>query len=229
MPQMPPSQRVSFDRGFQTLFEDGVHLLLASEREKDNDTANSLARGSIACTMMLTEVAANICIESLTLEPSVFKEIDKLAPLAKFDFFLRTNFRGKKIPSGVLPVQKAQELKRLRDAFVHPKKQPVVWTALGDNTERGVSERTQFLDMSKNPNMWSASDAESAMRGAHEFLAFIFRDLCRFTKVRTTLLLFSDDPDLSSISGVHYYYHWHFRYALRRWKVDVSYLKMGTL
>jgi hypothetical protein len=93
---MPPVQRVSFDRGFQTLFEDGVHLLLASEREKDNDTANSLARGSIACTMMLTEVAANICIESLDLEPSVFKEIDKLAPIAKFDFFLRTNFRGKK-------------------------------------------------------------------------------------------------------------------------------------
>ena len=57
MPQMPPSQRISFDRGFQTLFEDGVHLLLASEREKDNDTANSLARGSIACTMMLLRVA----------------------------------------------------------------------------------------------------------------------------------------------------------------------------
>ena len=170
---MQPSQRVSFDRGFQTLFEDGVHLLLSSESEKDNDTANSLARGSIACTMMLPEVGANICIESLNLESSVFKEIDKLAPLAKFDFFLRTNFRGKKLPTGVLPLQKAQELKRLRDAFVHPKKQPVLWTDVGDNTEHGVSERTQFLDMSKNPSMWCSSDAESAMRGTHEFLGYI--------------------------------------------------------
>lgn len=226
---MPPSQRVSFDRGFKTLFEDGVHLLLASEREKDNDTANSLARGSIACTMMLPEVAANICIESLNLEPSVFKEIDKLAPLAKFDFFLRTNFRGKKLPTGVLPLQKAQELKRLRDAFVHPKKQPVLWTASGDNTEHGVSERTQFLDMSKNPSMWSSSDAESAMCGAHEFLSYIFRDLCKYTKIRTTLLLFSDDPDPSAKSGGTYYYHWKFRHALRRWKVDTSYFRMGTL
>lgn len=225
---MPPPQRVSYDRGFQTLFEDGVHLLLSSERENDNDTANSLARGSIACTMMLPEVAANICIESLDLEPSVFKEIDKLAPLAKFDFFLRTNFRDKKLPSGVLPVQKAQELKRLRDAFVHPKKQRVVWTEVED-TEHGVSERTQFLDMSKNPNMWSGSDAESAMRGAHEFLAFIFRDLCRYTKIRTTLLLFSDDPDLFSKNGGPYYYRWPFRRALRRWQVDISYFKIGAL
>lgn len=178
---------------------------------------------------MLIEVAANICIESLNLEPSVFKEIDKLAPIAKFDFFLRTNFRNKKIPSGIGPVQKAQELKRLRDAFVHPKKQPVLWTRLGDNSERGVSERTQFLDMSKNPNMWGSSDAESAMRGAHEFLAFIFRDLCKYTKIRTTLLLFSDEPNLSAQNGGTYYYHWHFRYALRRWQVDVSYFKMGTL
>ena len=119
---MPSSQRLSFDRGFRTLFEDGVHLLLASESATDNDTCNSLARGSIACTMMFPEVAANICIESLQLEAGVFKEIDKLAPLAKFDFFLRTSFRDRKLSSGVLSVQKAQELKRLRDAFVHPKK-----------------------------------------------------------------------------------------------------------
>lgn len=226
---MPPSQRVSYDRGFQTLFEDGVHLLLASEREQHNDTASSLARGSIACTMMLPEVAANICIESLDLEASVFKDIDKLAPLAKFDFFLRTNFRHKRLPAGVLPVQKAQELKRLRDAFVHPKKQPVVWTAAEDETEYGVSERTQFLDMSKNPSMWDSLDAESAMRGAHEFLGFVFRDLCRYTKIRTTTLLFSDDPDLSSDnSGVHYY-RWPFRNALRRWNVDISYFRIGAL
>lgn len=226
---MQSPQRVSYDRGFRTLFEDGVYLLLASERERDNDTANSLARGSLACTMMLPEVAANICIESLQLEPSVFKDIDKLSPLAKCDFFLRTRFRGKKVPNGALAVQKVHELKRLRDAFVHPKKQAVVWTQVGDGTEGGVSERTQYLKMSKNPNMWCALDAELAMRGAHEFLAFYFRELCGFTRTRTTTLLFSDEPDLASSEGGVYYYRWHFRDALKRWEIDTSYFRMGAL
>jgi len=226
---MPDSQRISYDRGFRTLFEDGVYLLLASEAAQDNDTANSLARGSIACTMLLPEVAANICIESLSLEPNVFKDIDKLSPLAKFDFFLRTNFRQKKLTAGVLPVQKAQELKRLRDAFVHPKKQAVIWTDVGDDSERGVSERTQFLNMSKNPSMWDALDAERAMCGAHEFLAFFFRELCGYTRARTTSLLFSDDPDLASSEGGVYYYHSTFRNALIRWKVNTSYFRIGAL
>ena len=80
---MSDTQSFTYDRGFRTLFEDSVHLLLASQAEADHDTANSLARGSIACTMMLPEVSANICIESLQLERSVFKEID----MSFFDIF----------------------------------------------------------------------------------------------------------------------------------------------
>lgn len=220
---------LTFDRGFRTLFEDGVHLLIASEKEQDNDTANSLARGSIACTMMLPEVSANICIESLNLESSVFKEIDKLAPLAKCDFFLRTTFRNRKLEGGVKPVQMAQELKRLRDAYVHPKKQAVTWKDIGDETSEGTSERTQFLDMSKNPSMWDAIDAKRAMQGAHGFLSYFFRDLCRFSRTRVTTLLFSDDPDLASSDGGAYYYHRQFHQALRKWKIDTSYFRIGSL
>lgn len=104
-----------------------------------------------------------------------------------------------------------------------------MWTTVEDDTEHGVSERTQFLDMSKNPSMWGSADAESALRGAHEFPGFIFRDLCRYPKMRTTMRLFSDDPDLSLKSGGPYYYRWPFRNALRRWNIDVSYFKIGAL
>lgn len=226
---MQPSEHISYDRGFRTLFEDGVHLLMACEREQDNDMSNSLARGSIACTMMLPEVAANICIESLGLEPSVFRDIDKLSPLAKFDFYLRTNFRAKKLPAGVLPAQKAQELKRLRDAFVHPKKHPVVWVETEVDTVHGSSKRTQFMDMSENPSMWYSFDAEQAMRGAHDFLAFFFLDLCGFTKKKTTALLFSDEPEINSGSGDVYYYGYAFQNALQEWGINTSYFRMGTL
>lgn len=220
---------LTFDRGFKTLFEDGVHLLMASERESNHEAADSLARGSIACTMMLPEVCANICIESLKLETSVFKEIDKLAPLAKCDFFLRTNFRNRKLESGQVAVQKAQELKRLRDAYVHPKKQAVAWVDTGDDTSEGTSERTQFLDMSKNPSMWNVLDAQRAMRGAHEYLGFFFSDLCKYSKARVTRMLFSDDPDLSQSTGGAYLYRMPFRSALVRWQVDTSYFHIGSL
>jgi len=222
-------QQITFDRGFRTLFEDGVYLLMASEIESDNDTSNSLARGSIACTMMLPEVCANICIESLELERSVFSEIDKLAPIAKFDFYLRTSFRNKKIPSGVKAIQKVQELKRLRDTYVHPKKQAVFWTEAGNGDSHGTSERTQFLDMSKNPSMWNGIDAENAMRGAHEFLRFFFHDLCNYPKNKVTNLLFSEEPELLKNDPSVYYYKNKFHNALKKWKVDISYFRIGLL
>ena len=89
---------LTYDRPFRTLFEDGVHLLLAAEAvgENDQEHAASIARGSIACTMMLPEVAANICIESLGLEKMIFNDIDRLAPLAKFDYYLTLRRGGVK-------------------------------------------------------------------------------------------------------------------------------------
>ena len=206
-----------------------MYLLSASERETDNDTSNSLARGSIACTMMLPEVSANICIESLDLERSVFSEIDKLAPVAKFDFYLRTTFKNKRIPSGALPVQKLEELKRLRDTFVHPKRQAVTWVDQGNGESVGTSEHTQFLDMSKNPSMWHSTDAEHAMRGVHEFLQFFFKELCGYSKKRVTALLFSDEPELSPSDFGPYYYQRSFHHALAKWKVDISYLRIGVI
>lgn len=38
---MPDDFRpLTYDRGFKTLFEDSVYLLLASEKETDNDMSN---------------------------------------------------------------------------------------------------------------------------------------------------------------------------------------------
>jgi len=220
---------ITYDRAFRTLFEDGVHLLLASQAATDHDEAASFARGSIACTMMLPEVSANVCIESLELENSVFNEIDKLAPLAKFDYFLRTTFRNRRIVNGTSQVQKLQELKRLRDAFVHPKRQIVQWEPGENGNFIGRSGRTQFLNMSKNPAMWDEQDAIKAMLGAHDFLRYFFTDLCRYSKKKVTDLLFSDESFVGSGGGGVYYYRPHFHGALRRWQVDVSYFRIGVL
>lgn len=220
---------LTYDRPFRTLFEDGVMLLIASERSVDNDESNSLARGSIACTMMLPEVAANICIESLHLDSLVFNEIDKLSPLAKFDYFLKCRYRNRKVPSGILPVQKLQELKRLRDSFVHPKRFQVQWTPANDGSYRGESKKTQFLNMSTNPTMWYREDAVQAIRGVHDFLAFFFGELCKMPKRKTTDLLFSDEVLLGEEGAGVFYYDRSFRTALKQWNINTTYFRIGVL
>ncbi len=222
---------LTYDRPFRALFEDGVTLLLASERSVESDESSSLARGSIACTMLLPEVAANICIESLHLESWLFGEIDRLSPLAKFDYYLKCRYRGRQIPSGVLPVQKLQELKRLRDAFVHPKRFPVHWkpSAENDGTYHGESKKTQFIGMSSNPTMWFDDDAVRAMKAVHEFLGFFFAGLCKMRKGAVTDLLFSDEVTLGETGAGVYYYRRPFHSALKRWKVETGYFRMGTL
>ncbi len=219
----------TYDRGFQTLFEDSIYLLMTCSKESDSDLSRALARGSIVCSMMLPEVSANICIESLGLESSVFKEIDKLSPIAKFDFYLRTSFRNKKIDKGVKPVQSLQELKRLRNTYVHPKKQLVSWEDGEDETKIGTSDRTPFLDISVNPSMWYEQDAINAMRGVHNFLRHFFHDTCGYTKKKVTGILFSEDVELTSDEPAVFYYDRKIHLALERWKVDISYFRIGML
>jgi len=228
---MDTHPELTYDRPFRTLFEDGISLLLASERSQHNDESSSLARGSIACTMMLPEVAANICIESLHLESWLFNEADKLSPLAKFDYFLRSRYRNRRIPSGVAPVQKIQELKRLRDSFVHPKRFQVNWkpSPTNDGSFIGESKSTQFLKMSSNPIMWESDDALRAMQGVHAFLAFFFRDICKMKRRRVTDLLFSDDALLEGEGAGIFYYGHTLHAALKRWGIDVSYFRIGLL
>lgn len=220
---------ITYDRAFMTLFVDGVHLLIASENAPDHDTSSSFARGALACTMMLPEVVANILVETLDLESTAFSDVDRMSAIGKFDFYLRTSFRSRKLDRGSQPVQSLQELKRLRDVFVHPRPQAVRWTPEDDKTRTGESDRTPILDMSKNPMMWYSDDAIKAMRGVHGFLGYFLRDQCRFSKRRVTNLLFSEDsvPDKDA-HIVHLFYR-HFVDALQRWKVDISYFKIAVV
>ncbi len=221
---------VTYDRGFGTLFEDGVRLLMACENNHyDYDTQFSFARASIVCSMMLSEVSANICIELLQLEKSIFRDIDRLSPISKFDFYLRTSFRDRKIDKGIHVIQSLQELKKLRDKYVHPKKSKVTWIAGENDSQYGTSDRTELLDMSANPGMWCSEDAINAMKGVHKFLSYFFRIKCKYSKKMVTSLLFSDEPILATGEPSVYYYDKTFHSCLSRWEVDISYFKIGKL
>jgi hypothetical protein len=209
----------TYDRGFKTLFDDSIRLLIASKKNfYDYDSHFSFARGSIVCSMLLPEVSANKCIESLQLDKGFFNEIDKLSPIAKFDYFLRVFFKGKTIDRGLKPVQQLQELKKLRDSFVHPKKSLVKWVKnQDDDSYLGSSPNTEMLKMSVNPQMWGSDDAITAMRGVHDFLHYFFIEKCKFTKKTITNLLFSHDVMLSHEESIVPYYDDSFHINLRKW------------
>ena len=220
---------ITYDRAFMTLFVDGVHLLQASENESDHAISASYARGSLASTMMLPEVVANVLVETLNLESSTFSDVDRMSAAGKFDFYLRTTFRARRLDRGSREVQQLQELKRLRDVFVHPKPQQVRWTTAKDETHTGESDRTPLLDMSKNPMMWYSEDAIKAMRAVHQFFKFYFGDLCRYTKRDVSALLFSQDAIPDKDAYTYHLFHRHFVRSLAKWKVDISYFKIGVV
>ncbi|HYV25655.1 MAG TPA: hypothetical protein VE969_10510, partial [Pyrinomonadaceae bacterium] len=142
-------------------------------------------------SMLMLEAAANICIECLKLENTVFREIDRLPILAKFDYYLRCSFRNRKLERGCGEVQAARELKALRDAVVHLKPHKVKWEFQGgDGTTE--PELTSFLRIPKNPDFWHNTHALTTVRAVHSFLQFFFCTKCKYTATKTTSILFAE-------------------------------------
>lgn len=221
--------REDFERSYWMLVEDSLLLLEASETSFQNDFANSLARAALLNTLVLPEVVANCCIDDLGLESSVYREIDRLSVVAKFDFYLRTKFRKRSLHRGNRYVQSLGELKKLRDDYVHPKTRKVFWVGPGDGVQTADRPQTPLLGIAKNPRDWWHEDAVLAMRAVHEFLAYFFIDCCRYSKsvVASILAAESEVPE----RGVYYvpYLPTRLRQDLLRWRVSLGYIKHGWL
>ncbi|WP_157384739.1 hypothetical protein [Thauera sp. 27] len=222
-------EREAYHRNFFPLLVDSIVLLESAELERNPDLSNTLARSSIINSMLIPEVVANICVETLDLERSIFQEIDKLSVLGKFDFFLRTTFRNRKIDRGISVVQGLQEIKKLRDGYVHPKKQKVIWVHSSEDEATAEREESLLLKIATNSNFWHTADAVAVMRGTHDFLYYFFHDCCRYSKKKVASLLFSEEvvPDEESLTIP--YLHKATRDLLNEWNVNVSYVKLGWL
>lgn len=222
-------KREAYERNYLTLLNDSITLLEASELERNPDLSNTLARSSIINSMLIPKVIANICIETLDLERSIFQEIDKLSVIGKFDYYLRATFKNKKISRGVAVVQGLQEMKKLRDAFVHPKKQKIVWVHSSEDAATAEREETPILKIAVNSNFWYSADAAIAMRGTHDFLNYFFSDCCRYTKKKVSTLLFSEDAVPNENNLIVPYFSKGTKEQLNKWDINLSYVKLGWL
>jgi hypothetical protein len=184
---------IIYQRNFDTLLFDSIDMLLLSiNKNIDGDFEQALARSSMLNSILILESCSNICIESLELERSVFKEIDRLAFLAKFDFYLRTSFCNKRIEKGISEVEGVQELKRLRDAYVHMKSHKIEIDMVGDSGS-GDYEKTKLLGIPKNPAAWDWNTALKGMKTVHLFLKYFFKDTCEYSPIKVNSFLMAEE------------------------------------
>jgi len=221
--------RESPRRSFFTLFVDSIELLQASECESESDFSATLARSSIINSLILPEVAANSLVDSLDLKPAIYREIDKMSVLGKMDLFLWSTFRNRSIDRGRSVVQKYQELKQLRDAFVHPKKHKLSWTQTSDDEETAGCELSQQLRLAKLSLFWDADTARLVMQGTHDYLNYFFKDCCRFSKTKAASILFSEENVPNNDAVVIPFLSTSARRLLKNWQVNIAYMKLGWL
>ena len=217
---------IQYQRNFDTLLFDSIEMLFRSlDRETDFDFGQTLARSSMINSILMLELVANICIETLDLERSVFNEIDKFSVLGKFDYFLRVSFRNKKIDRGIKEVEGITELKRLRDGYVHMKPHKIEMEIIGDSGS-GQFETTNLLGIPKNPQGWDQTSAISVMAAVHDFLKYFFKEKCKYSAYKVSSLLFSEAkiPGSEGV-GIPLLYKTT-RTELKNLGIDISYFKV---
>ena len=220
----------TFDRPFGDLLADSVLLLRNAERETEDEYFyGALSRASLVASLFLLEAVANTCIESLALASAAFGEIDRLPVLAKYDLYIRTKFRRRRLDRGARAVQALRELKSLRDAYAHPKPQKVVWEEMSDDGLEAWPQRTAVLKVPTNPHDWHSEDAIIVMRSVHGFLCHFFREQCRLRPKHVAGLLFSEDDIPVAERGTTQCFDRSIRADLKRWCVDVSYCRLYWL
>ena len=184
------------ERNISDLFLDGIMLGMEAERQEFslNDFSNSLSRGSLLSAFCFIEASANVCLESLNLGGQLEDDIDRIPTLSKFDLYLRLRFKNRKLDRGAFPAQGARELKTIRDAFVHPKGHKVLWEEMADGSRTSESPRTKTLSLPKVAAYFGPDDAIISLQATHRFLNYFFKDICKFSPIAVSRLLFSEDP-----------------------------------
>jgi len=215
-------------RNFDTLLLDSLKfLLLAEDADRTEGEVFAFSRASITYSLLLLEAAANICVEHLDLGGAVYNEIDRLPILAKFDFYLRTRFKGRFIDRGTHHVECLKELEALRDSLVHLKPQRVIWDGNPDDGMETTPVRTRSLQVRINPKFWTFEDAVKVSRGTHQFMNYFFKEKCKYRPKMVASLLFSH----AEVPGDenHFYPHLHRSKKARILSigVDLAYVKIA--
>lgn len=186
------------ERKFTLLLIDALTLARhAKDIVNGSCLESTFARGCILFSGILLECCANLLLDKVPGR-ALRKDLDKLPFLSKFDVYLRIT-TGARLDRGRNEVQLVEELKQLRDAFVHPKSKRVEAQKAKHPHPTSSFEfdipfrRLSGINISASPISWRADDAIKAIRASEGFLRYIFRELLQMS---------SDDAFRLLVSGV---------------------------
>ncbi len=135
------------------------------------------------------------------------------------------SFRNKKIDRGIKEVQGINELKKLRDGYVHMKPHKIEMEIVGDSGS-GKFDTTNLLGIPKNPQGWDQTSAISVMSVVHGFLKYFFKEKCKYSSDKVSFLLFSEAKiPGSEDAGIPVLYKTT-RTELMNLGIDISYAKV---
>ncbi len=91
------------------------------------------------------------------------------------------------------------------------------------------SEQTQILKVNCLHTFWDADDAIKVMRGVHDFLAYFFLEVCKYRPTHTTSLLCSESRHPTTREAIIPYWDRSRKRTLEKWRVNITYFKIGWL
>lgn len=163
----------------------GYHLHF-SFMNKDSKLEAVFARSSIACSAVLLEAIANLCIFSLLLPRVICEDIDKLRPIAKLEFFLFALGKNR-IDRRSNEIKLARQVLQLRNFLVHPKVLPDFTNENGSYWK--ADKVLKNLGLSPDDNEWKYDQAKNISDHVLAFIAHFFSVCVGFDKHQTTLFL----------------------------------------
>ncbi|WP_404974228.1 hypothetical protein [Vibrio campbellii] len=216
-----------FDRKFPTIFDDALSFAeMAKELNDDEDfyVEGRLARASILNASLLPEVVSNCLIEKLCLPGPIFKTIDRLDPLGKFDYFLWSH-NGTSIDKGLREVQFISELQSIRNSIVHPKAKKTEWVQIDERTREADFGITPRLKIPQSSDDWLYEDAVKVIRVTMEFLDYVLRIRCCFDSQEVLHLLLNTGENLED-KNVHYSISYEWEQLCRLWSLKMDFMGM---
>ena len=212
-----------------TLLFDSISLGMQSQVAPDNDLSTTLARASIVASTLFIEACANCALDLLALKPRFADEVDRLSTAAKLDLFLQLRFKDRALDRSRVEYQSYVELKRFRDAFVHPRAQKSDWVEWSEESSESVSPQSNLLRLPTIPAFCGPELVPTVLQATHRFMGYFFKDLCKMKPSHVTGLLFSRDPIPELKFAAIPYWRPSIHAWLAREKVAINYMRIGTL
>lgn len=177
-----------YGKNFSGLYFDSYSLVLAAgeigKLRPESVLPFTLCRNAILSAAISLECAANCCLVVLDDSGAITNAFDKLDPLAKLHYFTVRYCTPNMIDRSRREFKLVNEVKKIRNDYVHPKVLKGIWEKVSDGryqVKSNCKEVYPALDILKEPVVWDIPDAVAVIKAVTEFFNYFFVEVCEFS------------------------------------------------